>query len=492
MQEPLKPPNTDVAESVSAGTRDPSDKQSEEMIDEPFGPVLSRQQDRYTEHAETEEPKHIDAEEHKLLNKKEKIKLPSSEGEATQLAQPLITATTTDTAKEINPVNVLNELLTSKKDGMDHQSNTSEISGSTEQAIVNKSSVSMPEHSDTDINLKAVGTDNRMVEVSELNRQNIKELPPSTDNRMAADSEPNRQNMKAGGVTLNTRSNQLHTPQGSNQRAMQQLNNILPEPETLANQSEEIVHSARQGVPDGGLFSSDSENSQRRGKTIPPSGNTLPSSQAFFANINEDGEQHGRILNAQVDAASEDSQQIRMANTTTPLPQLTESNAPIATNLDPAAATQRASDPLNNEDNKSFLIKTPVNSPEWSSQVGDRVRWLAKSNISGAELRLNPAELGSIEVKITVENDQTKVSFLTTTGAAKELIEASLPKLRDLLEHSGLQLEQSDVSQKNQTKQNFEEGFVNQNSHEDELESVIETAISSAPLKGQNQIDHYI
>lgn len=463
-QETRNLPNTAMAEPVSASVKDSSDSKSKEFSEEPFGPVLSRQQDRYAESAENEE---IDSEEHNPLNKKDILTSEVSENETDLVAQPSNTAPVTNVVKEIESTSALSELLTSKKDSAEAESNIRDIPESTEQAIASES---MPEHSADDINLNAM----------------------NTNNRMPADSEVNRQDIKAA-TTHNAKPTHLQTPQSPDQQAIQRLNNVLAQSESPTDQSEETLHSAQQGVPDGGSFSSDSENSQRRGKTVPPTGNTLPSGLAFLANSSENGEQPGRNIDLQINAAAETSQLMRVASSNTSPQLLTESSTGLAsTGLDPAAVTQRASEPLNTENSKSFLIKAPVNSPEWSSQVGDRVRWLAKTNISSAELRLNPAELGSIEVKITIENDQTKVSFLTATGAAKEVIEASLPKLRDLLEHSGLQLEQSDVSQKNQSRPDSEEEFIEQNSHENDLESIVESAISSAPMKGQNQIDHYI
>src|SRR5690606_2998498 len=58
-------------------------------------------------------------------------------------------------------------------------------------------------------------------------------------------------------------------------------------------------------------------------------------------------------------------------------------------------------------------------------------------------------ELGAVEVRIHTEDDRTSISFSAQTSSAREAIEASLPRLRELLAGGGLQLAHSEVSQQN-------------------------------------------
>jgi len=96
----------------------------------------------------------------------------------------------------------------------------------------------------------------------------------------------------------------------------------------------------------------------------------------------------------------------------------------------------------------ALQINSQPGSPEWNAQVADSIRWMSKSDISVAELKLNPAELGSIEVRIFTEDQQTRVSIVTSQAATREIIESTLSKLREMLQSNGLQLEHSDVSHK--------------------------------------------
>lgn len=90
-------------------------------------------------------------------------------------------------------------------------------------------------------------------------------------------------------------------------------------------------------------------------------------------------------------------------------------------------------------------VATPADSPAWPEEVGNRVSWMVGQHESQAELTLTPPQLGKIEVSITVSGEQTSAQFVTATPAARELIEQSLPRLREILEQSGISLGQADV-----------------------------------------------
>lgn len=95
---------------------------------------------------------------------------------------------------------------------------------------------------------------------------------------------------------------------------------------------------------------------------------------------------------------------------------------------------------------KIIDITVPFDKPEWAKEFSNQVRWITENNLQSAELRLHPRNLGSIEVKINVHNDQTNVHFLTPNAAVRDTLEASMVRLRDMLGDSGLSLGNFDVS----------------------------------------------
>ncbi|MCI5107529.1 MAG: flagellar hook-length control protein FliK, partial [Pseudomonadales bacterium] len=139
-----------------------------------------------------------------------------------------------------------------------------------------------------------------------------------------------------------------------------------------------------------------------------------------------------------------------------------------------------------------FSLTATAGSKEFDQQLSSRIRWMGNLKMSAAELKLHPAELGSIEVRISTEDDQTRVSFITSNNAAREVIENSMPRLRELLGDSGLQLEQGDVSQREQgaEEQAAEIGSNSRYDAEDDSES--ESQIIHMKRESRSQVDHYV
>ena len=87
-----------------------------------------------------------------------------------------------------------------------------------------------------------------------------------------------------------------------------------------------------------------------------------------------------------------------------------------------------------------------VGSPDWAPALSDRVAWMVEGEVKQAELRLNPPELGPLEVRISMVDDEARITFTASHPQVREALEMALPKLRDMLGSSGVQLLQVDVS----------------------------------------------
>lgn len=85
--------------------------------------------------------------------------------------------------------------------------------------------------------------------------------------------------------------------------------------------------------------------------------------------------------------------------------------------------------------------------PEWNKEIGEKVVWMHKQAIPSAELRLNPAHLGPISIKIDATQEQVTVAFTAQHAAVKEAIDAALPKLREMFSAQQLNLVEVSVSQ---------------------------------------------
>ena len=62
--------------------------------------------------------------------------------------------------------------------------------------------------------------------------------------------------------------------------------------------------------------------------------------------------------------------------------------------------------------------------------MGNRVMWMVTKNVQHAEIRLNPAELGPLEVRVAVNRDETSILFTSQHMAVRDAVEAALPRLR--------------------------------------------------------------
>lgn len=95
-------------------------------------------------------------------------------------------------------------------------------------------------------------------------------------------------------------------------------------------------------------------------------------------------------------------------------------------------------------------LHTPMDSPAFTQALTDRVAfWVNGPAAEGpmtAELRLNPAEMGPVHIRIELDGQNAHVDFAAAAAETREAIEASLGQLSSALEESGLKLSGGGVS----------------------------------------------
>lgn len=98
-------------------------------------------------------------------------------------------------------------------------------------------------------------------------------------------------------------------------------------------------------------------------------------------------------------------------------------------------------------------LATPVESPQFAQALADRVGlWISGPALSGpmtAELRLNPAEMGPVHIRIELDGQNAMVDFSAANAQTREAIEASLPLLSGAMQEVGLSLTGGGVSDQN-------------------------------------------
>jgi len=97
-----------------------------------------------------------------------------------------------------------------------------------------------------------------------------------------------------------------------------------------------------------------------------------------------------------------------------------------------------------------------IHKPEGQQQLNEKIRWMVNARNTMAEIRLDPPELGSMQVRVNVQGDAASVSFIVQSQQAKDALADTMPKLRDMLSEQGIELGDAQVRKDN--SQNGESG----------------------------------
>jgi flagellar hook-length control protein FliK len=85
-------------------------------------------------------------------------------------------------------------------------------------------------------------------------------------------------------------------------------------------------------------------------------------------------------------------------------------------------------------------IAAPLGSREFGADLGNRLVWMATNNHQVAELRIEPPQLGPVELRLSIANDQASLSISSPHAAVRDAIQANLPRLQDMLQGLGINL----------------------------------------------------
>lgn len=82
----------------------------------------------------------------------------------------------------------------------------------------------------------------------------------------------------------------------------------------------------------------------------------------------------------------------------------------------------------------------------WSEAVVDRVMWMSSQNLKSAEIQLDPADLGRLEVRVNMSQDQAQVTFASPNASVRDALEGQMQRLRELFAQQGMNLADANVS----------------------------------------------
>jgi flagellar hook-length control protein FliK len=95
---------------------------------------------------------------------------------------------------------------------------------------------------------------------------------------------------------------------------------------------------------------------------------------------------------------------------------------------------------------ESAALTSHVRDPRWADELGNRLASMVRTGESSASLQLTPVDLGPMEVNVAVRDNQATVHFGAANAETRALLEASIPRLREMLQAQGFALMDSSVS----------------------------------------------
>jgi flagellar hook-length control protein FliK len=146
-------------------------------------------------------------------------------------------------------------------------------------------------------------------------------------------------------------------------------------------------------------------------------------------------EAHPRLNVSAGSLESVPAARLRVHTASQPQPNLAVSAVPISPLATSPAGpsdwlTARASDKL----------QPRVGTTAWEAALGQKVCWMISDQQHTASLRLDPPELGPLQVVLTIDNNQANAAFFATEPEVRRAIEAAMPRLREMMDAAGIQL----------------------------------------------------
>lgn len=143
--------------------------------------------------------------------------------------------------------------------------------------------------------------------------------------------------------------------------------------------------------------------------------------------------------------------------------------------------------------NKAQLSVTiPFQQAQWGQAVAERVMWMSSQGIQEAEIYLDPPELGPLQVKVSVANEQAHVSFVVQHGSVREALDQSAMRLRELFEGEGINLADVDVSDQSEQSEQESENEQQSTASSEDIATVQSETVLTVSEHGYSLVNTYV
>ncbi|OAT36715.1 flagellar hook-length control protein FliK [Proteus myxofaciens] len=172
-----------------------------------------------------------------------------------------------------------------------------------------------------------------------------------------------------------------------------------------------------------------------------------PVSEKIHAQLNSNKSQQNTKLTENVFqqiATNNSTSEKELHNTLTTTSSLTSHSLVNSTNVSAISQPQVHFSPTVVQ-----VLNAQVGTPEWQQQFNQQIVMFSRNGLQKAELRLHPEELGSLQIRMKIEDGQAQLHLTSQNGHVRNVLENAIHHLRQALSDNGIQLTQSHVSSDN-------------------------------------------
>jgi flagellar hook-length control protein FliK len=188
-----------------------------------------------------------------------------------------------------------------------------------------------------------------------------------------------------------------------------------------------------------------------------------------LSQISTKGEGLGKQIQELVTSAKADFAALESGSKLT-MPTISGADLSVTQSTAQGTAISGLAQPTNIQTNNLFATPPPITTAmggeSWGQAVGDRIMWMVGKGVQAASIRINPPHLGPIQIQMSVQNEQASVQMVVQHGAVKEALDAAMPRLREMLNESNLQLVNVDVSHRDSPENSSQTAMFGQDQRE--------------------------
>lgn len=137
----------------------------------------------------------------------------------------------------------------------------------------------------------------------------------------------------------------------------------------------------------------------------------------------------------------------------------------------------------------------PMGQPAlFAERLNQHISFMIGDQIQTAQIAVTPADLGPVEVRVTLVGDEAKIQLTATHAATREALNEALPRLRASFAEAGILLSQAGVFAQMPERQQAEPSLSGQSGRSDErdFEHTPLTGIASARSVNVGLIDAFV